>query len=268
MAGDGPQAGFAHDDPQAARAGTADHGDAGPTGPRSSGGATGDRHRPRGRARRPAPTDSDEPLGGELGEVDDSDDSGDLYAAYNSHGAQRQPRERANRAGIVLDRDRRVHSVAAVARPAVHRAAVGQARSAVAGGAGAVGLRLAVYPADGGQRNRVASNSFVRLCRAVAGSSSEPMNVSAAAATRYQAGASGTPVRTTSHPATRCVVPPIRAMPILYTTESTVQRTRHGASSAIVAGIAPLRIATSTASPISPAMIPAICPRAISAISG
>ena len=57
-------------------------------------------------------------------------------------------------------------------------------------------------------------------------------------------------------------------MPRLYATDSTVQRTRQGASSAIVAGIAPLRTATSTASPIWPAMMPAICPRAISAISG
>src|SRR5215204_1381950 len=146
MAGDGPEGGFAHDDPQATGAGTADHDDAGPTGTRSNGGATGNRHCTRERARRPAPADPDQPLGGELGQVDDSDDSGDLYPANNRHGAQRQPWERANRAGAVLDRDRRVHSAAPVARPAVHRPALHQARSAGAGGAGAVGPRLGGYP--------------------------------------------------------------------------------------------------------------------------
>jgi len=64
-------------------------------------------------------------------------------------------------------------------------------------------------------RTRAASNSLVSLCRAVFGRRDAPINASAAAAARYIAGASVTPVRETSQAATSGVVPPSRAIPAL-----------------------------------------------------
>ena len=82
----------------------------------------------------------------------------------------------------------------------------------------------------------------------VFGSISAPMNDSPPAIAIYTAGASEYPVLEMSHAANKGVVPPSKATPKLYEMESTVQRTRHGASSAIVAANTPDAAETSSAS--------------------
>ena len=117
-------------------------------------------------------------------------------------------------------------------------------------------------------RGRAAWNSFVIRCGAVRGSRSAATKLTAPAADRYTAGARGAPVLESSHAPMSGVVPPSSAIPRLCDTETTVHRTRHGASSAMVAGRAPLPAATSRARPTSPAMILPVVPRAMSDING
>jgi len=63
----------------------------------------------------------------------------------------------------------------------------------------------------------------------VRGSRSAATKLTAPAADRYTAGASGAPVLESSHAAMSGVVPPSSAIPRLCDTETTVHRTRQGA---------------------------------------
>ena len=94
------------------------------------------------------------------------------------------------------------------------------------------------------------------------------MNDSAPEIARYTAGASENPVLDTSHAATSGVVPPSKATPKLYEMERTVQRTRHGASSAIVEASTPAAADTSSERTTCPTKTAIHWPPVIHAMSG
>ena len=103
-------------------------------------------------------------------------------------------------------------------------------------------------------------------CDAVLVSMTAATNVTPAEMVRYTAGARVNWVRETSHAAAVGVVPPRKASDRLYPTDSTVHRTRHGASPPSRPA-APAHGSDNSASPTCPPKIEA-GPRPIRAISG